>query len=201
MTTSTGSGLGVQLPRRHRAEELFDGAVGRGLVGPLRPHVPLLEERVLRAIDHPSVLVDDGGLGRDEERAAAARLDLAHRLAVVRLAAEEQDRLVAIAHGRGMERVKALRFQPQGEHRDDDLLHRARRPWAAERHPLSVVGDALGRVAVPHDVGGGPGHLGRDLNIGQAVVEEVLVGQGVTHGLRAVDIDPQPGRPRDELLR
>ena len=75
------------------APKNFCDATLRGcLVGPFGPDVALLEERPLRAVDDDAVLVDDGRLGRHEQCAAAAGLDLAHRLAVVRLATEEQDR-------------------------------------------------------------------------------------------------------------
>ena len=43
--------LGVDLPGRHRAEELVDAAFGGGLVGALGALGPLLEERLLRADD------------------------------------------------------------------------------------------------------------------------------------------------------
>src|SRR5690242_6195371 len=100
-----------------------------------------------------------------------------------------------------MERVQALLLEAQREHRHDDLLDRTRRPVAAEGHPAPVVLDRFLRIALPRDVRCVERRLGLDLDVGQAVVEEVLVGECRIDGLCAEDVEADPGRASDELLR
>ena len=88
-----------------------------GALGPL-----LAQEHGLGAHDRVDVLVDDGGLGADEQATSTAGLDLAHRLAVVRLAAKEEDRLALVAHRGRVRGVIALGLHAQREHGHEHLL-------------------------------------------------------------------------------
>ena len=134
------------LPGRHRRRRTSRRPrSGAALSARSVPSVRFLRNGYFEPITATPVLVDDGRLGRHELAAAPAGLDLAHRLAVVRLAAEEQHRLVAVADGRGVERMQPDGLHPQREHRDDDLLDRAGGPRPAERHPAAVVRDGLRR--------------------------------------------------------
>src|SRR4029079_8561190 len=98
-------GVVLHLRGRQLAEDLRDLRLRRGLVGSLGALRAALEKGLFRAHDRDAVAVDDGRLGRDQERPSPAGLDLAHRLAVVRFPAQEQDRAVAVANPRGMEGV------------------------------------------------------------------------------------------------
>ena len=79
-------------------------------------------------IDGAAVLVDDGRLGRDLEAAAEAGLDEAHALAVVGLAAQEQEGLAPVVDRGAVGRVQPDGLHAQGQDRDDDLLERTGRP-------------------------------------------------------------------------
>ena len=83
----------VHAPGGHVAPELLDALVGGGLVGTLGALRALAQEGIHGAHDGTAVLVDDGRLRGDLQRAAPAGLDEAHGLAVVRLATQEEERL------------------------------------------------------------------------------------------------------------
>ena len=116
------------------------------------PSVRFTRNVVLGAHDGAAVLVDDGRLGRDLERAAPTGLDEAHALAVVGLAAQEQERPAAVVDGRAVRGVQADGLHAQREDRDDHLLDRPGRPGPVKRHDAAVVGDGLLAVLVPDDV-------------------------------------------------
>ena len=65
---------------------------------------------------------------------------------------------------------------------------------------VAVVGDALLAVLVPDDVGARQRDLGRDADVGEAVVEEAEVVEHVLAGLAAVHVHAQAGGARRELL-
>ena len=116
---------------------------------------------------------------------------------MVRLAAQEQDRLAAIAHGAGMERMPAALLEAQREHRHDHLLYGTLFPQPRERHDrlFRVVRHRLLALHAVDDVRARQGDLGRDLHIGESVVHEVHV---IEHALarRATDdVDPDARRP------
>src|SRR3954468_8934256 len=96
--------------------------------------------------------------------------------------------------------MESVLLEPEREHRDDDLLDRPGRPVATERHPMPVVCDRLLGVTLPHDVGVAERRLGLDRDVGEPVVEEVLVGEGGVDRLRADDIEPDPRRAGHEFL-
>ena len=103
------------------------------------PSVRFAQERVLRAHDGSPVLVDDGRLRGHLEGAAATGLDEAHGLAVVRLAAQEEERPAPVVHGRAVGGMQADGLHAQRQHRHDDLLQRPGRPGAREGHDAPVV--------------------------------------------------------------
>ena len=90
------------------------------------PSVRLMRNGVDGARDGAAVVADDRRLGRDLEGAPDAGLDEAHALAVVALAAEEQEGLAAVVDGGAVGRVQADLLHAQREDRDDHLLERAR---------------------------------------------------------------------------
>jgi hypothetical protein len=161
---------------------------------------PLDEERLERAHHGPAVLVDHRRLRGDLEAAPDPGLDEAHALAVVRLTAEEQERLAAVVDRGAVRGMQADRLHPQREHRDDDFLDRASRPVADEPDGPAVIGDRLLAVQLPHDVRLRERHLRRDADVGQPVVEEAQVVEHVLAGLAAVNIDPQPRGSGRHLL-
>ncbi len=184
----------------HVPEELGDARFRRGLVGALGAFGALLEERRLGAHHHDAAVVDHGGLGRHEPGSTSACLDLAHRLAVVRFAAEEQDRAVRVADGRSVEWVKSGGFHAQGEHGHDDLLDRAGRPRAEEGHDSAVVRDRLRPRLVPEDVRLGQAHGRLQPDVGEPVVQEAHVIEDMLARLVAEHVDPEPGGPGRQFL-